>query len=336
MATIQYPSQQNLCIDSGDRFRASDVPDTTFFNTRQPSYNDFTIVKNQNLIQGQFARLLLSEIRFPWAVPNIAPPCNTMLCSIDGTNFSRITIQPGFYSGTSLATAISAEIQALGGGFSTILCTYLSDRQAFEFSAPGLVELTLTSAIGIGPGDLETSANTPSLLNVIGMNPKQFLAFCTDLSNVNPDGTIGLVGGYASLLYTSYIDIVSEQLTNYQTARDMTTQIAPKQSVICRLFISDETSNNVGGVTGSVLGTAPFVIHRQFKNPKVFNWDSDRSVGVIDIALYDQYGKLLYIPSQSIFQFGQEVVVRQPMPDFQITFMCSEDTNDRDKAFVYR
>ena len=124
-----------------------------------------------------------------------------------------------------------------------------------------------------------------------------------------------LVGGSASMVYTQYIDICSDVLTQYQNLPDASTGTPNLQHVICRLYVSNETSTTNADASGNPLfpGMVPFVIHRQFKNPKVMKWNNQNSVDRIDIQLFDDAGRSLRIP-----------VDGTTYQDFQITFQSAE------------
>jgi len=105
-------------------------------------------------------------------------------------------------------------------------------------------------------------------------------------------------GSYYTGLYTDYIDICSPTLCQAQYVRDgNTNQYSIHRDIICRLYISNETS------TTTVQGR-PFQIHRQMKNTKIMKWNADRSIDAIDIQMFDMYGNNLpfappYLPDAS-------------------------------------
>jgi hypothetical protein len=90
--------------------------------------------------------------------------------------------------------------------------------------------------------------------------------------------------------YTDWIDICSPTLCQAQYVRDgNTNQSVIRRDLICRLYIANEISTFQTDPTGD----RPFVIHRQFKNQRVFDWTTDGSIDSIDIRLYDDYGQPL-------------------------------------------
>lgn len=125
--------------------------------------------------------------------------------------------------------------------------------------------------------------------------------------------------------YTDYIDICSPTLCQAQFVRDgNTNQQVIRRDQICRLWIADEISV----FDLDPVGTRPFIIHRQFKNPKIIKWTAERSIDAIDIQLYDMYGQLLPIPTvvttpPTVFTAPSYALSNGPR-DFGITFLVEE------------
>lgn len=325
---INRPSSTaHLLLDSGDRF---DPTNNAAQNALQ-AYNNFVITKNQNLLQGAFTRVQLTEVRFPWAIPNITPFNNRVTFAIDASA-AIVNVAQGFYTGVQLAAQLQTEIRGntfLPASRATICVTYndisggnpVAPNTAFESGgfqfynsdAGATNALSISSAPRISGNYTGDPAYGASLLWTLG--------FPQNTTTTVANGyTSTLKSWNAPLLYTQYVDIVSEQLTNFQRVKDLTTQnLIPRQSVICRLYVSDETSQN-GPL--DVKGTAPFVIHRQIHTPKAIRWSGDSSIGQIDIKLYDMWGNPLYTPVGGSKIFDN---VPYAMPDFQLTFLASED-----------
>jgi hypothetical protein len=293
------PASCYFFLDSGDRFLTDLTPAVN--NVANRAYNNFVIARNENLLQGQFKRIGISEIRFPFAIPNVNARNNVMWLNLNGAGFASITVPEGFYTGATLATALTTAIATAG-----VTVSFTADGK-FSFAYAGVAPIF---TLAISPTDptlpIPQKNVSRSLLDLIGL---YFIA----------DGTIQVVDikatpfltNVADLKYTDYIDIVSKQLTNYQDSKDMSTQnLTPRSAVINRLYIENENSTNS---PTNIWGTYPFVIHRQYTQPKMMKWEGQKSVGQVDISLYDMYGEPLYVPA------GAEP------PNFQITFLASED-----------
>jgi hypothetical protein len=327
--TVRPSTTAFLCLDSGDRFD----PKATSIQNSYQTYNDFTITKNQNLLQGKFTRLQLTDVRFPWAIPNITPYNNTLGYKINGGTEIFVVVAPGFYTGTTLASTLQQEMVDAGASAEEPNAQYLevsfnsstdsvTPNGQFVISAPTApagFTFELLPATYISGTYVNTDPRyTASLLYTLGMTPGQFTATTNDIT------TFKIRGWTAPLLYTSYVDIVSEQLTGYQRVKDSSTSnLTVRNAIICRLFVNNEISTDT---STSMSGTFPFTIYRQFKNAKVFRWNGENAVGQIDIKLYDQWGNPLYIPTHPT-RTTAGVVGNEPavLPDFQINFLCSEE-----------
>jgi hypothetical protein len=134
---------------------------------------------------------------------------------------------------------------------------------------------------------------------------------------INSPGAV--IGNPTTLQYTQYVDIVSDKLHQYSTNRDGSTDNFFGRNLICRLYISDETSGAIIGVDG------PCVINRQFKTPKAVMWNKEASVDWLDIAVFDQYGNLLPLDErQDPPNENQLPPAFLSYPDFQVTLQASE------------
>jgi len=116
---------------------------------------------------------------------------------------------------------------------------------------------------------------------------------------------------YPNFLYTPYIDIYSDVLTNYQDVKDTTTAPSKFKGMIARVYLSG-TGNIQDTVGTSALGSRPYVMTADLNTPKVIQWSPDVAVPSIDFQLFDQYSELLPGPEEG---FSTE---------FQMTLLCIE------------
>jgi hypothetical protein len=94
-----------------------------------------------------------------------------------------------------------------------------------------------------------------------------------------------------------YIDIVSPQLTANQGLPDATSQPVGN-SALCRLYLGDGNTPtqtiDVADVNFTPPGCAPFVIYRQFAQPKQIQWNAIQPVnGRIQFQVLDDNGAIL-------------------------------------------
>jgi hypothetical protein len=313
-------------------------------NSRDATSGSYNALKfnavNQNIIQGQIHSISVNEVNFPYDIPNIQAGYNTFelvaetpqgfgakrLGAGSGPGSLVITVAPGFYSGTELATEITrligVEQVAVGSvAADAPTVTYDNTSNTFSFVAPTAPppgNPTPTWAI-FSPYTFPVgyNGNTNKLgkdiLSIMGYYIAQAGPGTATLNRVSSDPAQAafetFVSGSAPLVFTQYIDICSPLLCQYQYFRDgSTTNLARRADVICRLYIS----NNVA--TQEEEGSRPFVIQRQFNNARVMRWSAESAVGQLDISLFDDVGQPL-------------TTTWLPRP-YQITFNCYEQDKD--------
>jgi hypothetical protein len=334
--SVRQASDVLLCLDSADRGVSQSVTGEVYPIPITQPYNNFILQKPQSLVQGGIKRLKLNEVRFPYAIPNIVSDLtDTIWFTIYPTPaptppavnpFAKITITGTLWrTGDEIASFLTIQLNAdVAIGTAATGNVWL-----VEYSyAGGFVIDTSQSGTGdpftmspIKPSTIGSVAlPAKSLLSVMGFDAiNNFVDIVQTPTNVKSCD-------WATLAYTQYIDIVSVNLTRFQTIADTNTRQNSRGNLICRLYVADENSqvptpipiwntqtNTIENVnTASPAGSLPFVIHRQFQEPKVFRWENEASINAIDISLYDDVGNLLYFPAES-------------MPNFQITFKCSEE-----------
>jgi hypothetical protein len=282
-------------------------------NSNGQNYNNFRLQKSQPLLQGGFQRLAVSEVTMNYNIPNINNYTNFMWVgalndTIPGFVYRKVVITNGYYTGTALATEVETKLNAAFTGTGFAFAVAYSDT-SFGFSISTLLTrpgLTATSEpIVVYPYDptLSPPSNVgTTLLNVMGFNPKTNFNYCSQQGSNQGLSSVG-----ASLLYTKYIDIVSNKLTYYQKVIDQNSRRSGGSNVICRFYITD----NAGLPTFS---PSPYILTRQFNNAKSIRWDKNTAIDWCDISLLDDSGRPLWYNPQTAMS-----------GDFQITLLASED-----------
>jgi hypothetical protein len=339
------PSDALLLLDSEDRSSSSSsAGGAGILIPQSQPYNNFRLQRPQNLLQGGFTRVQLTEVNFPYAVPNIVngitsffyvqvPSLANVVARIDVVGATGI--QDAFLNGDELADIIEFELNGTPS-----IGTAAGLAWVVKYRNPGIAGLNNTNGfyiragLAVAPFTGYTFNLSPipfvsigvvpvpqkSLLQLMGFDPLSNWEYITSTPSVYK------LSWYAPLTFTQYIDIVSDKLTYYQNVKDGSTKSSSSSNIICRLYVSDETSTfpvtgqywdtvNEDAVTYNVWtppGSAPFLIHRQYTDPKTFGWEKNTSIDFIDIKLLDDGGNLLYTPAEGL-------------PNFQITFKASED-----------
>lgn len=272
------------------------------------SYNNFQVSNpGQNLVQGMIKDVAVSEIQFPYDLPNVMPGYNLFDLFGQGQYPVDIVIAPKFYTGTELAAAINIAIDAAGAAYpqdpsypahpafipaELPHITFSTTTNSFSWvdaTDPAWIgewELVANYGGAIRPPAAQTRfASFKSLLTIMGIGQAP-LSFTGGVEFWTIGTNLPIMGS-APLVFTQFIDITSNKLSRFQYMRDgSSSQNERRTDIVARLYITNETS------TYSVdpPGTRPFLIHRQFRNQRVFDWTTDGSVDAIDIRMFDDYG----------------------------------------------
>jgi hypothetical protein len=287
---IRMPATALLTIDTADRQRF-DISGYRFDDTSP--YNVY-INTGQTLVQGFFTRIAVTELNMIWNIPNVISEGihanNTLtLQRADGLIYT-VSIGSGFYTPAELATEVQTDL--VGS------------------SALGTANWIVSYAVG-GAGKEGTffirntdSVNFRIIPNNVGQ--KDSLANMMGFGSAPPFYAQRINGSYASMLYTPYIDIVSQQLTKKQNVGDNGTNVITGKNVLARVYITPEgvTAGRVPG--DNIIGTRPFTLYKEWQVPKQVYWDTKEFINVIDLSLVDYKGRVLYSPPQSSsVVFGQ-------------------------------
>ena len=295
--TVRPSSTSLFCIDSSDRYNTVVAQQ---FGTTSP-YN-FVISKNESLLNGFFSRIGLTEIVFPYYIPNINNQTNTIKMIYNGGAETNVTINNGFYSPTALAAALQASLIVAGAAGATVI-----------------YNTTGQFVIDVGAGNdiiLFDGTNAPygiSLFDLLGGTAAW----------INPGGQV-LTGRVTRCRFTEYIDIVCTQLTYNQDLKDSSSDPVVRD-IIARVYLECENDqpipvNVVAGTNTSVIntvpGTYPFTIYRQFKTPKMIKWNKSQPIGNLKFEVYDSRGNQLTMAG---------IMEDYLAPDWRMSLLVSEN-----------
>ena len=284
--TYRKPRSTYLLIDSADRIQTSgndyNFEDIiyTVGNALQP-INNFTIQKRQTFVSGYFHRIGVVEARFEFNSPNVNPR-NNQITFIDSASVEHtITVPEDFYTPDELATKLDELLTAEIPG----------QTWAVTYPLNGYFKIVSDENFQIQPHNYGSAIGT--------MKGLFYMMGFSQVNNLTPATTqVGSI--FPSMCYTRYIDICSRQLTQYQKAKDNSTRENQVPAVLCRLYLSNYTSEGIGIGDDTARqiwpGCGPAVIYRYFNVPKMSNWSPGAFVDQIDIELRDDAGNLLYIP----------------------------------------
>jgi len=315
---IRQPSVALLCVDSDDQQKFN--ADGFRIDTETPGR--IYINKQRPLMFGYMTRLALSEMNIQWDTPNVNKSNNTLTMALysatDATppvvalqDYIRIELTSAFYSPDELATEIAQELNAdpdvIANGL-TFTCSYDDEQCHFSISQTASYPSTrLKGFFQIISGSAQKALTGLDKLS-------DDLLYCIGMDAINKD-SLGnavpyysrIVGGLAPMLYTPYVDVVSNLLTKNQNVSDGSTSTVYTASKLARIYFSneaietrhDDLESGVDVVSVcNIPGTRPCIFRREFKVPKQIQWDSTENVDAIDIQVLDYKGNPIVIEDQ--------------------------------------
>jgi hypothetical protein len=313
----RLPATQLLTLNSADRFQNSS---TGLTNAVVQPWNKFILQRPQNLMEAFAIRISVSEVRFPWFVPNINSYNNTIwLYAESSLAGNPLTVYPlvvpsGFYT----LKAVVAQLNALIGATNALNPPTFSVVGSQIVASPGVGSGAQFSFYWFNPSTNATAPSQQTFFTQASL--AQTLGFDYEQVSGGTNITQPLIGNPTELLYTQYVDIVSEKLNYFSKTKDGSSSSSTNKALICRLYVADEVS--IPGQTEP--GQTPFVIHRQFSTPKDIMWNKEAVIDYLDISVIDQFGQLVPLPVLSGVQSQSQTPVGS-YPNFQITLLASEN-----------
>jgi len=342
-----------LAISSTDRYITStsgNVNQPTqntilaqYFN-RPPYSNDFSIEAPGALMNGYIDKIIISQIQVQYNVPTIIPKVNDkFLIAIEtgaGTSvysLLSIRIPYGFYTGEEIAAIIDLKLNEyppLSGQFSVtysqLVYSFVCEASnRFFFPSPDYI---LSETTIYTESDIEGFLKAYRYLGVT-------------LANAIPN-TKHISSSSVQFIYSPYIDIYSDALTNYQALKDTNTSTSRRKGLIARMYLSgvgnpqltSQAQTSAGNLTfsyngeegtgtiqttyanGAAFGTSPFTITLDLNSPKIVNWTPDTAINTLDFQMRDCYGELLFCALPGTTPNQTEVY----NTEWQMTLLCVE------------
>jgi hypothetical protein len=308
------------------------------YNNSGPYANKFSITTPNALMNGYINTIKISQIQLQYNLPNIIPEANDLLYVAFETSpqsgdydYREVGLPYGFYTPSEIAALLESELNL-----------YVPEL------APWQVNFTSSAGVDFGfsvvsdnqdglrfyfptPNELRTNAMVQEVRLTRYLKACKLLGFNT--FNSNPSN-IGQVSRAApDFLYTPYIDIFSDALTNYQNLKDTDSSTIRRKGLIARIYLSGVGSPQVSTnaftdqngliVTPSTaLGCNPFILTYDLNTPKIIKWTPDTAINSLDFQMRDCYGDLLFNYDTNV-PFGTATEVFNT--EFQMTLLCVEE-----------
>ena len=315
------PAYAHFLIDSLDRYDDNKLGPqedpyrylTSWLDGDDPTASNFTIVRNEALMYGYFTRLAITQIQMDYQLPTVLSNFNStiyMKYTKGATTIQNLVIQlsSGWYTPNQLAAQLQSQIRSAltaagvaNNGFTVTFNPTLYSL-AFETNNADLFCFILT------PTGLTSTQQLCWIRaqRLLGLTRNQLTPIVG-----NPTVSAIFANRCPVLIYTSYIDIISKNLTKYQRVKDQdTATVNPRSCVIARLYLTPP--NTLQKIQpDDAFGSSPFHICVDYNTPKFIRWNPDEAINNIDLQLLDEYGEEL--PWETFFP-----------TEYQLTLVASE------------
>jgi hypothetical protein len=337
-----------LAISSTDRYTTSinGKKNQPFSNVLQaefqnvlPFSNDFSITAPGALLNGYISKIIISQIQLQYNLPTIQVGNNdAMIIGVEtapGTGqleYIPLQFPYGFYTPNELAIMLQVQLdmettpdefsvtysqgdpKTTGSpgydpyppGYFSHVGFLITSQKNRTIAIPNIITL---KSIGLTQVEIDIALKTCRIFGFNVLNT--FPAYEQRSWNV------------PLFLYTPYIDIYSDALTNYQKVKDTSSAVSSRKGLVARIYLSNTSSIQTTSPNGA-LGTSPFVATYDFKSPKVIGWSPDTAINSLDFQLRDCYGDLLYVNEAVVDITGQGHTSEIFNTEFQITLLCVE------------
>jgi hypothetical protein len=366
---IRNPASAFFNINSIDRYASAEYPTAQFaLLTQTPARlaatpaSSYNMNLGRNLMSGYFHRLTVTDVNIHWNIPtiNIQNYLFTFVVDAGGGHFGAVVIRVpyGYYTYDELATTMQALILKVLGGT--------------DIAVPGL-EVNWTDGGGGTGAGFNFNSNDPDI--TIGLFPRfpggytgtpraafpkegaiqegtslaqaqraMYKFYLMIGANSNNIGTLQenftTAPSYPTLIYTSYVDVISNKLSQFMRVKDSETSWSPDTSVITRIYLTNQGTITAPtftyGSTPTVppaliftefaVGSRPFILNYTPNTPKNIKWSPDQAVVDFDIRVVDEYGDQVPWDIAIPYQFGSPPTtsLSQQFFEFQLTVLCSE------------
>jgi len=297
--TIRPASTALLTIDSEDRFTSYEQKRISFTGYNSSPY-DFTISKNESLMNGFFTRLAVTEVVFPTnAIPNISRTTNVINIEYasGGTTYnSTITLPEGFYTPIALETALQSTIAGTNALLSAFTMVYgvntgISILPQFRYKTNNPAVTIAFHPLPYNSVAYPYPNTTKQLFDLLAFN------------NINEAPAVGGGGGATNCEGTRYVDIVCPQLSYNQPLKDTSSQEIVRDA-LCRIYLVPNSYDNTfepNTADYTPPGTVPTTIYRNFAQPKQIAWVPNQPIGQLTFQVYDDNGALLVPAGPNFF-----------------------------------
>ena len=279
---IRPPATAILTINSADRYKPSNA------RYNNPSVSpaitltspaDFTINVPQNIMNGSFTRIAVTNLIMPWTWGAFTPTTSYLYINWQPGGTGAVTqylinTQTSFITpnGTNLQLAINIQAAVRSATGSTTFTAVSSSAFYFTFASNNTDKFYFSRWISPSGSTVLTA------FDLMGFNPQQILA--TAQNNIY----------YYSIFRTQFVDIVCETITGNQNLRDSSTGSNSK-TLLTRVYLYAE---NISQAVSNGINVQPYLFVKSPPIPKQISWPANQPIGgTLRIQLLDDRGNVL-------------------------------------------
>ena len=290
---IRYPASAFFNINSIDRYASAQYPTAQFallappLVVNQNPASSYNMSSTRNMLSGYFHRLCVTEANLQWNVPTINSQnyifCMSSIDSSGTTTTANVVLRQDYYTFTELAKEIEDSVRA-----ALSLPTFTAIWSDSANSAP-------TDIIS-GTTINDATRAMYKFYTMIGINGSW-------IGSTQASSVLIATPTYPTLIYTSYVDIISNKLSQFMRVKDSETSWSADTSVIARIYLTNQgaitapvtTQIDSSGVIGTTfdtfaVGSRPFILNYTPNTPKYIKWEPGQAIIDFDIRVIDEFG----------------------------------------------
>lgn len=277
--SIRFPSTANFLIQSQDRYD---------YGSDSSTAGNFTIQKNNSLLNGFFTRIAPTEVTLKWCVPNVYDISGSAGLDplLSASNFFpsnvRVDISGGAITNVKIPVGLYTIAQALDTLVVKLNAASLGATFSITTNADG-TSVALTSTVAY-----RFSLSSNNFVSRLGFGVGGSYALSRTIYNNRPTLSGTDASGYqvssssnpgTSLVEFDYLDFVSQQLTYNQELKDSSTDTIVRD-ILFRWNLTQQPSPYPDKYGFPIYPTyAPFYERRPIAFPKQIKWANNMPIG---------------------------------------------------------
>ena len=310
---IRFPSQANLLIDSRDRAGYLDPSGVRPYVTSA----NFTISKNNSIMNGYFTRIAPTEVCLDWCVDNINDYWSNTKLKFQplvraglAVSTINVTLEDGQYT---VAQALRATVSKFNENqFASTSQLTLSTIGAGGFFKGGEISLQMLSSATVTPYQVNDDELLPQMLDLQG-RAGLYVSSIAQTAICCP-----------KILPTSFLDFSSPNLTYNQNLKDASTALTTNDILFRWYFAWDSPEPTDEFGYPIYQGYKRLLQRREIPFPKQIAWKANQPIGQIAFRVTDDTGEVLPPSLIGFSTTSISTTIQLSEMEWQMTCLVSE------------